>query len=206
MWRDSDGRAHIYGEEKAYAQHRGIKLFKSGIGTLSDWTEFGRVIDQGVSGWDSIDRTSPTVIFDPKSNKLILLYEGRGPGQDGMTGYATSDDEGETWTVAPDPIIVRGVAGTWNETSIVPDYLTRIGAYWVMLTHGADINGVYKCGRYVTVENPADWDVTSFLEMPGNPWSESETITAFGSDSERVTVVVGGSEIRVAHVRGVLPT
>ena len=84
VWRDSDGRAHIYVEEKMNLTHVGIGRWVSGVNTLDDWTYTGRVLEPGggvfpapapSDVWDYTDRASPVVLHD--GTRLNMLFEGR---------------------------------------------------------------------------------------------------------------------------------
>lgn len=77
-------------------------------------------------GWDGFDRSSPVVIAD--GGHLVMLFEGRGRGNGGEIGYATSQDEWLHWTVGPHPIIGRGAKGSWNAFSVVPDDVIDVGS------------------------------------------------------------------------------
>jgi PKD repeat protein len=194
VWRDSAGRALMFTEEKDFDVHRGVGLWRSAPNTLSDWTLAGQAIDRGAAGaWDATDRTSPLVIHH--EGRLVLLFEGRNmaAGQEGQIGIAVSTDEGATWQVRPDPIVGRGGPGTWNENSIVPDDLIRVGDDWVLLAHGQRVvDGLWTAGRYVTSVDPAAWTAGSFAELPGNPVTPgSDTVMAWGNDPTRAMDVTG---------------
>lgn len=75
-------------EKPSLSGQRGIELWRSAPGLLTGWTYVGRVLDRAVSGWDSQDRTSPTVFHD--GDQLIMLYEGRSSTQAGRIGRAVS--------------------------------------------------------------------------------------------------------------------
>src|SRR5690606_13841878 len=141
VWRDSDGKALLFAEEKDGADHRGVNLWKSDTDTLDNWTFFGRVLDKGGTGtWNQQDSTSPTVFYDQGSNKLVMLFEGRdsnSTGAVGGVGLAFSDDEGETFTAMPDPVIPHSnVNGTWNKSTVIPDAIFYKEGKYIILTHG----------------------------------------------------------------------
>lgn len=76
LYRDSEGRAYLYTEEKDGTTHVGVNLWKSGVNVLTGWTLFGQVLDHGADGtWDQTDRSSPVVLYT--GSKFIMLYEGR---------------------------------------------------------------------------------------------------------------------------------
>lgn len=193
VWRDSAGRALMFTEEKDFDVHRGVAMWRSGPNTLSDWTLFGQVVDRGPAGaWDATDRTSPVVIHD--GTQLVMLFEGRNmpEGQEGLTGIAFSEDEGETWTLSPDPIMETGEPGSWNDNSVVPDDLIRVGGEWIFLAHGQELGAAWTAGRFSTTDDPADWTIGSFTELPGNPMSHtSNTVMAWGNDPHQVIQFTG---------------
>lgn len=187
VWRDSDGRAHIYAESKFLSGQDGINQFKSGVDTLNDWYLANPLIaHNGPNDWDSTFVASPTVIFD--SGKLIMLYEGTksvGSVQYGDIGIAISEDEGDTWTFpVSDPIIPRPTVG-WCSEALVPDDVMFIGNTWYLTCHGTD-GSAYYCGRYWTKDAPSMWGVDSFQPLDfGEPYSTSETIMCWGNDPTR---------------------
>jgi hypothetical protein len=241
VWRDSDGCAHIYVEEKYYALHVGVGLWKSAPNTLSDWTWEGQVVPNGGGApqkWDATDRTSPTVIHH--NGLLVMLFEGRwipdsneqpqwqsgteyeagdvawrnpsdvafyraltthtstsSPpedeptlwertyGQLGKVGIAWSDDEGETWEVADEPLV--DYTGTWAVDSIVPDDVILVDGKWVLLCHGQNTAGSYNSiGRLSTTDEPATWGPESFTELPGNPVTTlTNTLMCWGNDPKQ---------------------
>lgn len=195
VWRDSSGRALLFAEEKDFDLHRGIEMWRSAPDSLSDWTLYGRVVDRGDDGaWDATDRTSPTVVHD--GTRLVLLYEGRNmpAGQEGRVGIAFSTDEGESWTVRPDPIVSKGLPGTWNDNSIVPDDLIKVGGVWIMLAHG-QLGGLWTVGRYLATDHPADWTAGSFVEFADNPLSKAtDTVMAWGNDPRQGLQITGDGQ------------
>jgi hypothetical protein len=206
MWRDSSGRAHMYAEEKSgYGNQRGIELYRSTANLLTGWTKYGRVVDKGTVGeWDENDRTSPIVFHD--GTKLHMLFEGRSPTNQGEIGYAYSNDEGLTWTVAADPVIVRGTAGAWNDEGVVTDDIIKVGSAYILTVHGQGTrvgNGSQfnNLGRYITFDAPDDWDDTSFTEMSGNPYTTtSNTAMYHGNDPQRLLVNITNETYWLANV------
>lgn len=186
VWRDSAGRALMFSEEKDGHLHLGLNLWRSAPNTLDDWTLYGQVVPPGLAGtWDETDRTSPVVIHD--GEQLVMLYEGRNlvEGQQGMVGLATSTDEGVTWDVEAEPIVASGDPGAWNAQAVVPDDLVRIDDEWVLLVHGFDGTSWLNIGRYITADEPADWDARSFEQLPGNPvTTRSNTLMAWGDEPD----------------------
>jgi hypothetical protein len=206
VWRDSSGRAHMYAEEKSgFGNQRGIELYRSTANLLTGWTKYGRVVDRGTVGrWDENDRTSPIVFHD--GTRLQMLFEGRSPTNQGEIGYAYSNDEGLTWTVAADPIIVRGTTGTWNDEGVVTDDIMKIGDRYVLLVHGQGTrvgngSGFLNLGRYTTTVAPDSWDSSSFTEMAGNPFTtESNTAMFHGNDPGRLLVNITNETYWLADV------
>ncbi|MCZ7629303.1 MAG: hypothetical protein M5U19_09650 [Microthrixaceae bacterium] len=167
IYRDGAGRALMFTEEKDFDVHRGILLWRSGVNTLEDWTLFGRVLDRGAAGtWSATDVTSPTVIHD--GNRLVMLFEGRNmPAQQGEIGIAWSYDDGESFTVAAEPIVARGDQGGWNATAVVPDELVKVDDKWVLLVHAQGSGANFFPGRYLTTDDPAEWAAGSFTDPSG---------------------------------------
>lgn len=194
LYRDHLGRALMFAEEKVGAMHIGIDLWRSAANALTGWTRVGRVVSPGraSAAWDATDRTSPTVIHD--GHQLVLLFEGRNlpSGQNGRVGLAFSDDDGETWTVRPQPVATPGGSARWNARSLVPDDLLKVGDMWVLLAHGQNDDGTWVTGRYATTDIPSRWTPASFTELPGNPLTvESDTVMSWGNDPNQALWVSG---------------
>lgn len=201
VWRDSGGRALIFCEEKpSFDGQGGVDLWRSSPNLLTGWTKYGTVIDKGgVGDWDESFRASPVVIWD--GTRLVMVWEGGSPTNAGELGFATSTDEGLTWTVSPAPIVVRGAAGTWNDTAVVCDDIIKVGSSYVLLVHcwgtrAGNGSGFNNLGRYITTDAPVDWDNTSWVEMPGNPYStESNTAMCVHNDPGRLSINMGNANI-----------
>jgi hypothetical protein len=128
-----------------------------------------------------------------------MLYEGRllGPGggapdpNEGRIGIARSSDEGQTWTVDAQPIVVPSGL-PWSQRAVVPDDLIHVGGTWVLLGHGQDVDGAWTVGRFATTDEPSQWGPGSFTERPGNPLTQSsETVMVWGNDPSRAMMVTG---------------
>lgn len=199
LYRDSSGQALIFCEEKPGAVERGIALWKSAANDVDGWTLFGRVVDRGTPGdWDDKDRTSP-IVFE-HDGFLHLLFEGRMNVGGTYIGYGSSADEGETWTIAPWPIVVS-TPGGWASSSVVSEDVVRVGGQWILTFHGSDGPSPYTVGRAATSLPPSQWSAQgitappgrvagAFYELPGNPfWTEGGDIMVVGNDPSKVHVV-----------------
>lgn len=201
VWRDSDGKALMFCEEKPTATaHRGINLFKSGVNVLTGWTFFGRVLDQGTAGqWDDQDVTSPIVVHD--GTQLVMLYEGRDgslSGEGSSIGLATSADEGETWTRGGTNPILDRLDTAWATSALVCDDVIKVGSTWVLIGHCSDvIPNFFLSGRWSTTDDPGSWDDTSFTEMTGNPFSTVTNSLMFWKNDPRFVVLVDHPQQRL---------
>jgi hypothetical protein len=176
VYRDSQGRAYLYAEEKIVHLHVGICAWRSTPGTW-DFTEYlGQVAAPGPEGsWNATDISSPIVGVDTAGDgSWHLFVEGRrDPGlslptsQEGQIGHGVSDD-GLSFTLDDDPII-PGTDGAWDSLSTVPDDIALIGTVWNLTAHGQWDDGFYAFGVYQTTDDPADWNAESFVDHPNNP-------------------------------------
>lgn len=193
LWRDSSGRALMFAEEKIGTTQRGILLWRSSPSTLDDWVLFGRILDKGDPGsWCSADVDSPVVVWD--GSKLVMLFEGRESASGGGSiGLGFSFDEGETWTVLPDPIIEPFSP----YTAMVCDDLVKVANGWVLICHVGMPSGgseeFFHTERFSTLtEDPSSWDETSFVRMWDQElWGGTDCLMLFGSDSSRGIMLSG---------------
>jgi hypothetical protein len=196
LYRDPDRRALMFTEQKS---GHGLDLWRSGSASLSGWTRVGPVLAPGPGhAWDGFDRSSPVVVAH--RDRLIMLFEGRGPGNAGEIGYATSLDDGLHWSVGPSPILRRGGDGSWNEFSVVPDDLLRVGSKWVLFAHGARADAPYMSGRYVSSDELNRVGAGSFVELPGNPFDRSNSVMPLGNDPGTVVWLDRFRSLRLASV------
>lgn len=193
LFRDGAGRALMFTEEKIATAHRGIEMWRSAPDELTGWTLADRVVDRGDAGdWNETLSASPVVVHD--GTRLVMLFEGMNlpAEQYGEVGIAFSVDDGETWTVAPAPIIERGGTGRWNEEAVIPDDVMLVDGTWVLLAHGQVDGSSFVIGRYSSTGGPAEWDAESFSEMVGNPLTTStDTVMNWGNDPAQVMQVSG---------------
>ena len=122
----------------------GIQLFVSV--DLNNWINRGIVFpDTTGSIWEGNDRSSPTVLY--KDSIFYMFYEGRGTGNAGAVGLATSKD-GYQWTENPNNPIITGTnfpdsTILWcNE--VVPDDIIKIDSTYFMSAHA------YTSGNFQT--------------------------------------------------------
>ncbi len=116
-----------------------------GYATSSDgitWNKQGKVLDTGNSGsWDSI-MLSDFGIVKSTSGTYYLFYSGSKDGtnandsQNYDIGLATSTD-GITWTKSTsNPVLTRGGAGSFDETSAMAPSVLMSGNFVAMWYHG----------------------------------------------------------------------
>ncbi|CAD7023109.1 hypothetical protein REJC140_00096 [Pseudorhizobium endolithicum] len=176
-----NGTYYLYVEDKQPIPFTGIRLFTST--DFVSWTDRGLVLDKGVSGWDSQDVSSPTVIVD--DGTWYMLFEGRFGGGIDQIGLATSND-GINWTKhASNPVVGAKQCWLWSEGH-VPDDIRKVGSEFVMISHpkikraastprwvsgialSKDlINWRDPIGHPVSLPSPADRATVMFFERDG---------------------------------------
>jgi len=126
------------------------------------WTksESNPVVDLGPSGsWDSSELRSPFVILD---GELYRMWYTGSNGSDQRFGYATSTN-GVSWTKHDgNPIIGRGVSGSWDSVWMASPRVLMNGSLYEMMYSAFDGSNV-RIG-YATSEDGLAW--TKFDENP----------------------------------------
>ena len=126
------------------------------------WTksESNPVVDLGSSGsWDSSELRSPFVILD---GELYRMWYTGSNGSDQRFGYATSTD-GVSWTKHDgNPIMGRGVSGSWDSVWMASPRVLMNGSLYEMMYSAFDGSNV-RIG-YATSEDGLAW--TKFDENP----------------------------------------
>ena len=106
------------------------------------WTksESNPVVDLGPSGsWDSSELRSPFVILD---GELYRMWYTGSNGSDQRFGYATSTD-GVSWTKHDgNPIIGRGVSGSWDSVWMASPRVLMNGSLYEMMYSAFDGSNV----------------------------------------------------------------
>lgn len=128
----NNGTYYLFVEDKGDVPFRNVRKYHSS--DCISWTDDGDAFDIGVDDWENTDVSSPTVLI--KDGTWYMYYEGRGTGSSGQIGLVTSND-GITWSRSDsNPVIGLGNAGTWDETSIIPDDIIETGGEFLQFYHG----------------------------------------------------------------------
>jgi hypothetical protein len=169
VYRDpATGTYHLYAENKTGGTNAdGISHFTSSDGV--SWSvENASAIVEGVGGqWDETDVSSPIVV--KIDGTWYMLYEGRGIGNAGKIGLATASSPNGPWTKSgSNPVMGLGAGGTWDDDSVVPDGLVKIGStYWLTYHASPDAGATYRVG---IASSP---DLITWTKAAHNPMSSS---------------------------------
>jgi hypothetical protein len=163
---------YLFAEDKQDVPFRNIRRYQST--DCVNWVDDGDVFDiqsgGNPPGWESQDVSSPVVWVE--NGVWYLLYEGRGGGNSGMIGLATSPD-GLIWTrVSDSPIFLPGDPYGWDGTAVASDDILKLGDQYYMFYHGY---GMY--GRPGWLSGIArSTDLVHWTRSQNNPISSAETV------------------------------
>ena len=147
------------------------------------WTksQSNPVLDTGSSGsWDSLELRSPFVILD---GDLYRMWYTGSNGSAQQFGYATSTD-GVIWTKhAGNPIMGRGVGGSWDDVWMASPRVIMNGSSYEMLYSAFDGSNV-RIG-YATSEDGLAW-----TKFDGNPVLSQGSFGAWDSNFLFVGTVI----------------
>lgn len=146
---------YLYSEKKLSSRsHAGINLHTGS--DILNLTDKGVVFDK-VSGldWQDIDVSSPTVTIS--DGVFYMFYEGRGDGQGGSIGLASSSD-GISWDNISNLPIISGI--NYDSSSyrvlwavdVVPDDIFNIEGVWYLSFHAR--SGGYFVSGLISSLNP----------------------------------------------------
>lgn len=162
-----------------YSGHYG--RFLIGMATSTDGLNWERLPDnrmvmyEGPQAWDSVEVFSPFVMRE--GDKLSMWYTGWDRGPSYRIGYASSTDNGRTWTKSPEnPVLDVGSAGSFDSRSVEGAsvireadgtyrmwYMGQEGTKW-QLSLATSPDGLhwtrYEGNPVFTVGAPAGWDGT----------------------------------------------
>jgi predicted GH43/DUF377 family glycosyl hydrolase len=120
----------------------------------NEWTKYSGnpVFGLGPSGsWDDSMATHPTVIYD--GSNYHMWYAGS-HAYDISIGYASSSD-GITWTRYHDPVLRKGIPGSWDDIYVHTPTVLFDGATFHMWFQGHD--GTNARIGYATSTNGISW-------------------------------------------------
>jgi len=95
------------------------------------WTAEGSVLEPGKAGsWDDLRVDTPSVIRTKA--EYVMFYSGVNSKGEQMIGRATSPD-GIKWTKHNDPVLMPGMAGTWDAPRVQQPRVVLTPDGWVMV-------------------------------------------------------------------------
>lgn len=158
-----NGTFYMFFEDKSESPFRKIDL------AISEDGEKWKVIERGViqpslEGWQSQDVSSPVVVQTDAG--WLMLYEGRGPGNWGKIGYATSEDLLH-WDQREEPIFEGSPSYPW-ELYVVPDDVIYDGRQYVLTYHGCNKQSDWKSGIATSTDLLHWYRVNSFPIHPAD--------------------------------------
>ena len=117
--------------------HTGLAVSEDG----ERWSKKGRVLSP--EGWegDYIAANGAAVI----SNSEIFYWYQAGPKEAVQIGLARSQD-GERWQKHPQPVIVQGPRGSWDETAVGDPYVISCGQWFYMFYLGQNRHDRQRLG------------------------------------------------------------
>jgi predicted GH43/DUF377 family glycosyl hydrolase len=155
---------YLYTEYKEAVPFVGIRCYTSD--DFINWVDNGYVLSPlEDGGWESTDVSSPAVLVE--DGVWYMYYEGRGPGNGGLIGLATSTD-GLTFTRYQTSPLVASVA-EWDGLAQVPDDILALGGVYWMMYHGLNSEG-WRSGLVYS------YDRITWYSHPLNPIDSSDTL------------------------------
>ncbi len=144
-----EGRIYLFFEDKEEIPFRRVSLAVSDDATHWDILKRGVIHPLPDAGWQSTDVSSPVVLRS--HDQWVMLYEGRGPRNSGMVGYAYSTDLLE-WTQSRDAVYSGGRRhwrATWDAYVVPDDVVFEEGLFW-MTYHGCSNRNRWHSGVAVS--------------------------------------------------------
>ncbi|MDO8631170.1 MAG: LamG-like jellyroll fold domain-containing protein [Phycisphaerales bacterium] len=179
-----DGTYYLYAEDKFDVPFRNIRRLHST--DCETWTDDGDVFDARYGGiplnWESADVSSPIVWIE--GGTWYLLYEGR--GFSGEIGLAASSNGLDWLRDSPSPVFMHGPPGSWDETTVVPDDLLKVGDTYYLFYHGfgrSQSSGFWSGMATST-------DLHNWTRYRFNPMSTSETVMILRANDSYIFYVV----------------
>jgi len=193
-----------------YSGGSGTNLVQIGYATTTNpngknWTRYsGNPVLSPTSGtWDWWRVEEPSVATF--NNILYMFYRG-GNYEQGDIGFATSTDK-VTWDKDPDPCLLRGPAGSWDDYSIsFPNIIYDGNEYKLWYTGRSSSTGA-KIGLATVPALPVEltsFTATSQLGKVILNWATATEINNLGFEIERKILLNQnqGEWVRIAFVEG----
>ena len=160
---ENNGTYYIYYEKKGMGNiHEGIALANST--DCQNWTYQGLVLEKGI-GWEGTDVSSPTIII--VEDVWYMFYEGRGGGQWGSMGLATSNN-GSIFIKNESNPIFEPSDTVWADDSLVCDSILKYEDSYYLFYHAVNVTA--KIGMAKST------NLTTWYDNQQNPISPSSLV------------------------------
>jgi predicted GH43/DUF377 family glycosyl hydrolase len=151
-----------------FAGYDSSDIPRIGLATSTDGINWGKyndnpVLQQGAAGsWDETQVYNPTVIKDGTTFKMWFTGYSR-TTKHARIGYATSTNNGQTWTKHPTYVLDVGASGAWDEDGVGECCVIKDGDTYKMWFGGSDYYQWWRTG-YATSTDGINW-----AKYSGNP-------------------------------------
>jgi len=194
-----------------YSGGSGSDLVQIGYATATNpygknWTRYpANPVFSPTSGtWDWPRVECPSIAI--YNNKLYMFYSG-GTFEQHDIGFATSTDK-VTWYKDPEPCLLRGPAGSWDDYDVFASYVIYDGNEYKMWYRGeSSSTGEIKIGLAISLTLPVEltsFTATSQLGKVILNWATATEINNLGFEIERKILLNQnqGDWVRIAFVEG----
>lgn len=129
------------------------------------------VLPSGLPGEDTRWKQDPAVVYEEGVYKM--WFSATAAGENSRIYYATSTDDGVSWTVSADPALGLGVTGSWDGKDVMSPTVVKVdGVYHMYYAGCSKLSGVYVLGHALS-EDGINW-----TRDPANP------ILIYGDEGE----------------------
>jgi sucrose-6-phosphate hydrolase SacC (GH32 family) len=167
LWDDEGFKLYYYGDSTYFQGQDNTAL---GLATSADgihWEKQGVVLRKGTAeAWDGKFIESPAALYDRRSGRYTLLYNGIDAAGWVQAGLAFSSD-GFHWDKAEEnPVLSPGESGRWDDLFLAVPSVIRSGKVYEMWYSGVSFKNQWDSVPvgYAVSLNARDW-----IKYPGNP-------------------------------------
>lgn len=172
-----DGTYYMFAEDKDF----GSSNFSPGIRRLHSadgfhWADDGLILARGTAPWEAQDVGSPLMWVE--QGVWYLYYEGRGSGNPGSIGLATSTDGMNFYRYGTTPRMAPGTGcDDWDNGSIIPDDLVSLNGSYYMTYHASPSDPCHGRRRSTTTTGLAiSNDLITWTRYAANPIDYHATV------------------------------